>query len=44
MKTDISNMLKEIDIYVFHKDLRDYELSQKLVREGFENFVLIVLG
>jgi hypothetical protein len=44
VKTDISNMLEEIDIYVFHKGLRDYELSQKLVREGSKNFVLIVSG
>lgn len=29
---------------MFHKVLRDYELSQKLVREGSENFVLIVSG
>jgi hypothetical protein len=36
--------LRKIDIYVFHKGLRDYELSQKLVRKGSENFALIVSG
>jgi hypothetical protein len=44
VKADISNTLEEIDIYVFHKGLKDYELSQKLIRKGSKNFVLIVSG
>jgi uncharacterized protein YktB (UPF0637 family) len=32
VKTNIYSMPKEIAIYVFHKDLKDTELSQKLIR------------
>lgn len=34
VKADISSMQGEITIYVFHKALRDWELSQKLIRKA----------